>query len=503
MKILVVEDEIYSRISLVKLIRDHPGFGSIEVVEAANGKSGLEVFRREKPEMVLTDIKMPIMDGIELMKAVLLENPAACVIIISGYAEFKLAQEALNIGAKGYLLKPVKDDELYECIDRQIKESCVSEQRKLDFLRWNENERLSDFIYLRIFSRNEKPVTDSEAAFAGRFPSYCFTTASFSHGRPPDLLAVFQELNTLCGKYNVDFCAVGMAHNVIGILLGNVAGAGSVLQRYAGESGICLGVSNVFSGAAELPAAYDQALTALRFKIFGRGPLIRYSSLVEGALPGQANPRLDLIRYFIQIGNEAQMLKRMREVHADLLRRTDEPLGAYQTLAGRLQSVVRETDRRLDSNRTCSPGVSFDVIDYSSTGEFLGAMELAAKNACRAVAEMGGKPAVDVAAMVVEYIRQNYSQDISLKHLAEKVFYLNHTYLSHLISEKLGKSYSQYLKEVRMVKARELLEDRRLAITEIASLCGYNNTSLFIQTFKKETGVTPKQYQNSLYRNQL
>ena len=99
---------------------------------------------------------------------------------------------------------------------------------------------------------------------------------------------------------------------------------------------------------------------------------------------------------------------------------------------------------------------------------------------------------------VLAHINQNYNKDISLKELAENVFFMNHTYLSHLIREKTGKNYSSYLRELRIRHARELLSDPNLSITDVASFSGYNDSSQFIQVFKKEVGVTPKKYQEML-----
>lgn len=96
--------------------------------------------------------------------------------------------------------------------------------------------------------------------------------------------------------------------------------------------------------------------------------------------------------------------------------------------------------------------------------------------------------------MVIDYIRLNYNNDITLKDLAENVFFLNGSYLSHLLKIKTGKNYLTYLTEIRMEKAEELLRESEMTVTEIAGLCGYNDISKFIQVFKKYYGKTPKRY---------
>ncbi len=109
MKILVVDDEKPIRqwfaFCIQRFDRPYQLAG-----EAANGREALEIFRRERPDVVITDIKMPLMDGIELMKAVKQEDPAAEVVILSCYADFKFAQEAIKLGAADYLLKAEAQD---------------------------------------------------------------------------------------------------------------------------------------------------------------------------------------------------------------------------------------------------------------------------------------------------------------------------------------------------------------------------------------------------------
>lgn len=115
MKLLIVEDEIYSRKSLVKQVQALDAAKTMTILEAADGKAALELVKRERPELVLSDIQMPFMNGLELLKETRRLLPDTRVVMISGYAEFEFAQQALNLGANGYLLKPVSDESLCDC----------------------------------------------------------------------------------------------------------------------------------------------------------------------------------------------------------------------------------------------------------------------------------------------------------------------------------------------------------------------------------------------------
>ena len=99
-----------------------------------------------------------------------------------------------------------------------------------------------------------------------------------------------------------------------------------------------------------------------------------------------------------------------------------------------------------------------------------------------------------------EYANENYSRDITVKTLAEKVFFMNPAYLSHLFKEKTGESYSPYLKRIRIEKAKSLLEEETCSITDVGAMTGYNDTSQFIRIFKQEMGITPKKYRDEIIR---
>ncbi len=95
---------------------------------------------------------------------------------------------------------------------------------------------------------------------------------------------------------------------------------------------------------------------------------------------------------------------------------------------------------------------------------------------------------------MASYVRQHYNREISLQELAEKELFMNQDYLSHLFARKKGIGFAAYVKQVRMERARELLQQEQYSVTEVASMSGYNDTSQFIRFFKQETGMTPKKY---------
>ncbi len=109
-KILVVEDELYARESLIKQIKEYDTQGQFRIWQASNGEEGETLFKEYRPELVITDIRMPKMDGLKLLEKIREEDMRTQVVIISAYSDFEYARSALTHGASGYLLKPIENE---------------------------------------------------------------------------------------------------------------------------------------------------------------------------------------------------------------------------------------------------------------------------------------------------------------------------------------------------------------------------------------------------------
>lgn len=112
MKVLIAEDEYCSRMNLIRQIKECLFHTTLEIFEAENGREAWDIFLGQHPELVLTDIRMPLLDGLELTEMISQSQLYTKVIIVSGFAEFEYAQRAMKYGAVGYLLKPIQEKEL-------------------------------------------------------------------------------------------------------------------------------------------------------------------------------------------------------------------------------------------------------------------------------------------------------------------------------------------------------------------------------------------------------
>lgn len=129
MKMLVVEDEFYARKAMIRQIKKYDQDGLFEISEASNGEEGWEFCEKYKPELVLTDIRMPKMDGIQLLQEIRNNELEIKVIILSAYSDFEYARSAIVNGASDYLLKPIDDTALTECLNKFVTQHKIERKR--------------------------------------------------------------------------------------------------------------------------------------------------------------------------------------------------------------------------------------------------------------------------------------------------------------------------------------------------------------------------------------
>lgn len=498
MKILVVEDEIYSRRSLVKQIRELDKDGRFEILEASNGRQGLEMFRSQRTELVLTDIRMPFLSGLDLLRSIAEENLDTRVVMISGYAEFNYAREALKHGAADYLLKPVKDVDLRQILGEFIRHS--EERREQGLMR--EDDSVTKYIYRHISAGAAVPDYVGDSAFTRIFPSWHFLCVSFSDEAPPGRETFYRLFRKLRPRRNgVDYRMIRLSAQLWGVVLkdeGNIRNTAQSLMEHLMGYDCCIGVSGLHTNADTLREACGQAQAAVKSRLFQQGAVFFFEELSkqQGMLPRRDD--MELLQVYLEKGDGCCADALVRQMMDALLAGGTGELPVLEGFLMRLSSMCHEIISSQknwgDSGGSVVP--EFPLLLYRDSGELIAAVSRMVKELCASQETISTNRGFEIAEQVLRYIDRHYDQDFSLKYLAEQVFFINHTYLSHLISERTGVGFTQYLQQVRMKKAKELLANRQLSITQVAALSGYNDTSHFIQVFKKHMGATPKKFRD-------
>lgn len=500
--ILIVEDEVYARRSVKKQIQECSPFRNFQVFEAENGKKGLEIFRREDIGLVFTDIRMPVMDGLDLLREIKAIRPDCRVVMISAYADFEYAKMAMKLGAEEYLLKPISETELRQCLSLKSYE----QRRETD----TGEDLVTRFILSHMFSGTEAGGDVLAARmFRKVFRCYQVMVLQFPEGQAPgrenmirliencgkdDIFTGFRLLNVTNNRYVAVIRFDGDTTFLVKRLMVRLKDQGCVV--YAG-------LSVEKEEVEHLAASYQQAVTALESKIFTQEYLNLYQDTCENRTDSffMADSQKDQLVLSLNKGDGKRAQKVLHEVCGQI---RENPAVNSWSLEFFLTQITLIFQQSMENKKTGDSQrrtmFRYELVQFFSLDQMEQKLTEDAQKICRLPARHAKRQSGDVVERMKEYARKHYAGDFTVKQLAEEIFFMNPAYLSHLFAEKTGESWSSYVKKIRMEKAAQLMEERDFSITEIASMTGYNDVSLFIRNFKQATGMTPKRYRDELRR---
>ncbi len=499
MTILIVEDELYARQSLETQIYSYDRNQEFTVLLAANGREGLEIFRRKHPDLVITDIKMPQMDGIEMLRAIRGLNPDTPVVIMTAYSEFQYARDALKAGAVDYLLKPADEKAISDCLDKYFEKA----RRKADAEQMNGQDAAARCVLMTI--EGLRPDGIGRKLFDKTFHAYYVAA----------LNPMGQRLQREPLRAWIEECAASTISNnmrLIGMLNGLWILVTQDFETYrsfflklaakAREGGcsFCCGISGRHNGEASIAAAWEEAYYALLQYMTDGNPVHFHEQAEEpGGVSGRkefriSQDRVALLEQALEQRNGARFTEILHAVFADLPR--NPQTRSLETLYLHLRVIcLRAAGLQEDKGERICILDDHGILQCSSLQE----MESYFQDIGRQLCESREVPPDrrDVISSIEEYVSQHYSEDITLKKMAEEVLFMNRDYVSHLFAEQKKVNFTAYLRQIRIVHAKELLSGSTLSVAEVAALTGYKDFSQFIRNFKLETGMTPRKYRDS------
>ncbi|EET62730.1 response regulator receiver domain protein [Marvinbryantia formatexigens DSM 14469] len=495
LKLLVVEDELYAREALVRKIRQYDTAGDFQILEASNGKEGFGLYRQEQPELVITDIRMPGMDGLELLENIRQLGQKTQVVILSAYSEFAYAQKAIQYGVSDYLLKPVSDEALENCLDKFMQRHKKERGEALI----TGKDMVTRLLAAGIREENTTGFVE-RSMFRKIFPSWQIVAVYFERGRPEkeEFLA---EIEKIYGssfwtrarflELKTDFWILLFTAEQENVFL--LRKIRSRISRE--EDKVYMGVSRIHRSENEVHDAYQEALNALKTKVYTEETLL----FAETAEPDTA------AEYYLRAEKEEQLRSALAKGREKTACSVIEE--AFQEIkqAGRIKiSCLEQVYYHI--LLSCQQEIGIEKEDYGLAGMSAGILKFrspeeirdylcrVAGEICRLKRNEKEESHTEIVKRMTDYAEQHYFENVTVKDLAEHVLYMNPDYLSHIFAEKKGINFSTYLQQVRIEHAKELLEKGTCSVTETALLVGYNDVSRFIRVFKQETGMTPKKY---------
>ena len=504
-RVLLVDDEEEIRTGISRKI-DWAALGFTLVGEAGNGEEALELAEQMRPDVVLTDIKMPFMDGLELCRRLRQSLPAAKLVVFSGFDDFEYARQAVGMGVSEYILKPINAPELMEVLTklRTQLDSQRLERRDMETLRRRYEESLPvlrELFYTRLLSGQLSPaqVQDRAARYeielAPVLSVQSFLTEHFAMEGCAARVVLFGDTAALLVQLSGD--------DKLYPLLEELERLSLLSRSYLGIS-LTAGVGRPCQGPEELYRSAEGARAALDYRALVGGGRVIYIDDLEpqpaATLSFEENDQ-HLLSAAIKLGAPDQveravgtLMERLRQTGLSLSRYHLFLLEVVTCLVRLARSGGVAVEEVFGANFTGSVSLS----DFSSPEE-LGRW-LAER--CLKLHELLGRQRTDSAWRLVEqakeYIAGHYSDEsLSVEALCSHI-HLSPTYFSTLFKREVGMSFTAYVTQVRMDEAVRLLRDTDEKTYRIAERTGYSDPNYFSYVFKRRFGVSPSKYRIGL-----
>lgn len=512
-KLLLVDDERIIRESISKLINwEEYGFVLIGAVQ--NGIEAYEIICREEPHLIITDMKMPVMSGLQLIEKVKKRFPDIETAVLSGHNAFEYTAGSMKHGVNHYLLKPCNENDVIQVL-LDVRKKLINKENREKFIKKN-NEKLEKVIplvreqFIRDFIMSRQYNNEELDYFMTLFnlKDKKVRTIIFQPSKEYNFNTLFALMNMIKKQHsfeNICFQTVINKHlllivehlpdeKVEGLL-------NELLETFKFLIGQDLVVAYSREGDfTDVSRIYQQTDEYLDYAFYlGNSCVISYKDVEKGMCINEPI-EMDIkeIVGAVKAGNQKVFLELIKEYFQTLSRMKIE-INSFKfcciELATGILKYCHHDKRDIYIQKLLEIQLqdSMEAISYSiiSVGEDVVSMNY------KGITHRHNKIVQTMLQKIEDHLNEEY---FSLNWLANNVLYMNAGYLSKLFSKGVGETFSQYLMARRMEKAKEIINVSHMPkIYEIAEAVGMgNNPQYFSQLFKKYVGLTPSEYKNRL-----
>ena len=519
-RVLLVDDEEDIREGISRKM-DWLGLGFSLVGEAANGQDALELAESLRPDVILTDIKMPFMDGLELCRILTDRLPAARFVVFSGFDAFEYAKQAIQMNVVEYILKPINADEL-SAVLRRLKDQLDrerAERRNVELLRSRYMENLPilrELFYANLLDGRIEPGTERERAahldIDLQGEEWAVGLAYIGSDRR-DALSTLSIQNLLEETLTADRCKLSLYNDWVAVIVSltesfTIYDLIRVLDRVCTLAASYLGLTltvgvgapcKELSGMARSAA---EARTALEYRsMVGRGQVIYIGDLEPDGGQVLTFEEADerTLTAAVRLGSE-QEVRDAAATLAGKIREANPSAGQYNLFLMELVTHLIKMIRRSGVGMEEVFGTGFSLPVQKSALPRLEELEDWCAERYLRLWTLIRRRQTDSAGQTVEtakeYIRQHYAEsDLSVEKLCAYL-HLSSTYFSTLFKRETGTSFTAYVTTVRMEAAAEAIRGTEEKTYLIAQRCGYEDPNYFSYVFKRHFGVTPTKYRS-------
>ncbi|ABX41250.1 response regulator transcription factor [Lachnoclostridium phytofermentans] len=493
-KLLIVEDEKMIRQGIKSIAMRAP-VPIEEILECKNGEEAYEVVKNEVIDVMITDIRMPGKDGITLVKEIQVLPHIPKIVVISGYDDFNYAVELLRCGAKDYLLKPIEREKIFDVLIKLEKELCEEkEEAEKRNLVWQQQLR---YCMLGEASLDSCKVTFEEFLQNEKYLLCCTNIWREDWLEETNILGLTK-----------------MQHQNIYIM--------RVSQKQLVQKVFCedyVGFSEEHAQFEELKIAFKEALCARKQSFYQESHQIDYKDCSNNLIKikekekqreeNETNSSRDSVIELTQneIDQYVQLFgtskweqndKFIKNLYYNVKCGKIAPEDFEHTMQcfvkgieDNYQSVIDFSDTRVLHHKS--------IYEYDSGSKYLeNLMEWLVELHERILSEFSDFKNKQKIQTALIYIKENYNKDLNMAVVSNYIS-MNYSLFSFTFKQYTGTYFVQYLKDLRIAKAKELLEKTEKKIVEISNEVGYENEKHFMKIFKNHCGVSPSEFRKNSY----
>lgn len=516
-KVLLVDDEVLILNGLKNLIQ----WDELEMViedTALNGEEAYEKFINNPVDIVITDITMPKLNGLQLIRKIKEINSETKFIILSGYDDFNYAKEGISLGIENYILKPINEEELEATLDNTIKK-----------LESSIKKPLTEAVNLEILKENilYRWASDSISNYELEERSFVLGIDLFYENYIVAIIKIKENLKENNEMYFKIYNKVKSYEEELN--------SSAVFHDLEGDIAIIYGSNDEALAYHNMKAASDKLLKSLREE-FSLNFFITLGSIEKSYKDVYKSyfSAKELQKYILSSGyNKIVSVEHISEIEKQntyssnfdvqefrrlILSKDVKSINAYidytyeqlfkkgtvkpeelQNIAIKMMLVLKRTLKELNFSTEGEDEnlkeLIFEVCNLRTMEQLTGAL----KTKCEELIEKlknNYNSVSPVIQQILNYINQNFKEEISLKTLSFK-YNVNPSYLGQIFHKEVGMAFSDYLNKVKNEKAKELLLNTNLKVNDIAKMVGYVDTSYFYRRFKEYFGISPSTLRGS------
>lgn len=530
-KVIVVDDEVVIREGIIHSI-DWSKYGIEMAGEASNGKEAINLTEEIKPDIIITDIRMPVMDGLELAKSLVGTNIK--IIILTGYDEFEYAQKAIKYRVSEFILKPVGADELVRVV-LKLQEEILKEKKKEEDRNSYEKiikenipvikEKFLHQMLSGLYSVDEKDKILRKIGMLNMDLSGPFLQV---------LVIAIDDYFHLVGNKSIDEkkqlfdSIIEVSEKTIskytkGYIYYNEIGTFPALinkSRYSFDiTSLCrkiqysileavklpvsIGIGNEIKDIFHIHQSYSDAFNAVRNRIYlGKNSIIHINDVLkEDDICGIAyinsfSKEENELLINIQLLNYDKVNSVLVNLFGNLTAKKInfnyiKNISLYFIIAAvkNMKEAGISVEDRFDAN--FDPFM--EIEEYDTVEQIKEWMLNLFKKLMSIIEDEKNEKYKYIVKYAIDYMIEHYNEPISLTSTAHKV-HVTPNYLSKIFRDETGENFSEWLNKYRVNKAKEYLLNVGMKIYEIAKKVGFNNYKHFSYNFKKYTGITPLEF---------